>query len=133
MNKKISTRAGIITGFLILAYVLILSTQHIASNSKLQLFQFLFLFLGIFASVALLYRYYADIKFIEAFSHGMRTLATILTLVILGNCLLFIFLSKGEPWSNLTFMIMKTIFAYSVSGLFSTVFSSFIFNTFTKK
>jgi hypothetical protein len=28
---------------------------------------------------------------------------------------------------------MKTIFAYSISGLLSSLFSSFIFNTFTKK
>lgn len=133
MNKKIATRTGIITGFLILAYVLTLSAQHVPSNSKLQLVQFLFLFFGIFTSVALLFRYYADIKFIDAFSHGMKTLATILTLVIFGNCILFLVFAKGEPWADLTLMIMKTIFAYSVSGLFSTVFSSFIFNTFTKK
>ncbi len=92
------------------------------------------LFMGIFVSCFLLYRYYAGISFIDSLTHCLKTLATILVIVIIGNGILFfIFSAKGEPVSNLTFLIMKTIFAYSISGLLSSLFSSFIFNTFTKK
>jgi hypothetical protein len=34
---------------------------------------------------------------------------------------------------SMTFMIMKTIFAYTFSGLLSAFFSTYIFYTFTKK
>jgi len=134
MNKKISTRTGIITSFLILTFSFFLVKMNSGTNSLYNLIQFGILFLGIFVSCGLLFRYYAGISFMDAFIHCMKTVATILVIVILGNTLMFFILSgKNEPISNLTFMIMKTIFAYSVSGVLSSLFSSFIFNTFTKK
>ena len=134
MNKKISTRVGIITAFVILSYILILVKIKVDVESTLNLVQFAILFIGILISRILLQKYYADISFFDSFMHGMKTLATILAIVILGNSILFFILSsKGEPLSNLTYMIMKTIFAYSTSGVLSALISSLIFNTFTKK
>jgi hypothetical protein len=134
MNKKISTRTGIITSLVILSFILFMIQLKLPVNSPYNLLQFLILFIGIFVSCFLLYKYYAGITFIDSLTHCLKTLATILVIVIFGNSLLFfIFSPKGEPVSNLTFLIMKTIFAYSASGLFSALFSSFIFNTFTKK
>lgn len=134
MNKKISTRTGIITSLVILSFIVFMIKLHLPVNSPYNLFQFMILFMGIFVSCFLLYRYYAGISFIDSLTHCLKTLATILVIVIIGNGILFfIFSAKGEPVSNLTFLIMKTIFAYSISGLLSSLFSSFIFNTFTKK
>ncbi len=134
MNKKITTRTGIITSLLILSFIIFMSTLHLPANSSYNLFQFLILFIGIFTSCFLLYRYYTAISLIDSLTHCLKTLATILVIVIIGNGILFfVFSPKEEPVSNLTFLIMKTIFAYSISGLLSSLFSSFIFNTFTKK
>ncbi len=134
MNKKISTRTGIITALVILSFIVFMIRLKLPVNSPYNLFQFLILFIGIFVSCWLLYKHYAGISFIDSLAHGLKTLATILVIIILGNSLLFFIVSpKGEPVSNLTFLIMKTIFAYSVSGVLSALFSSFIFNTFTKK
>ena len=134
MNKKITTRTGIMTSLLILSFITFMSSLHLPVNSPYHLFQFLILFIGIFVSCFLLYRYYAAISLIDSLAHCLKTLATILVIVIIGNGILFfVFSPKGEPFSNLTFLIMKTIFAYSISGVLSSLFSSFIFNTFTKK
>ena len=119
MNKKITTRTGIITSLLILSFIIFMSTLHLPANSSYNLFQFLILFIGIFTSCFLLYRYYAAISLIDSLTHCL--------------ILFFVFSPKEEPVSNLTLLIMKTIFAYSISGLLSSLFSSFIFNTFTKK
>lgn len=134
MNKTISTRSGIITALLILSYILFLIKAGVQAGSSYNLYQFLILFIGIMASRFFLHRYYAGISFLDSFTHGMRTLATTIVLVIAGNTILFfIFRQSGEPVSNLTYMIMKTIFAYGVSGVLSALLSSLIFNTFTKK
>ncbi len=134
MNKKISTRTGIITALVILSFIVFMIRLKLPVNSPYNLLQFLILFIGIFVSCWLLYKHYAGISLIDSLAHGLKTLATILVIIILGNSLLFFIVSpKGEPVSNLTFLIMKTIFAYSVSGVLSALFSSFIFNTFTKK
>lgn len=134
MNKTISTRSGVITALLILSYILFLIKAGVQAGSGYNLFQFLILFMGIMASRFFLGRYYDGIAFLESITHGMRTLATIMVLVIAGNTILyFVFRETGEPLANLTMMIMKTIFAYGVSGLLSTLLSSLIFNTFTKK
>ena len=134
MNKKISTRTGLIAGFLIIAFSFFMVKSDAGANSPYNLLQFVILFAGILTSCGLLFRYYAGISFMDAFIHCMKTVATILVIVILGNALMFFLLKgKNDPISNLTFIIMKTIFAYSVSGLLSSLFSSFIFNTFTKK
>ncbi len=134
MNKKISTRTGIITSFIILSFILLLIKMNIAPNSYYNLGQFAILFTGIFISCFLLYKHYAGIAFIEAFTHCLKTVATILVIIILGNAVLFFLLrEKNEPLSNLTMIIMKTIFAYSASGVLASLLSSLIFNTFTKK
>lgn len=134
MNRTISTRSGIITALLILAYILLLMKAGINPGSSYNLIQFLILFAGILVSRFFLQRHYAGISFLDSFTHGMRTLATTMVLVIVGNSMLFfIFRPGGEPMDSLTFMIMKTIFAYGVSGLLSALLSSLIFNTFTKK
>src|SRR5262249_30700615 len=99
-----------------------------------SLFQFLILFGGVLTSCFFLYKYYADIKMLDAFTHCMRTVATTLFIVIIGNGILFYMVTKGHGnFSELTWLIMKTIFSYSISGILSSLFSSLIFNTFTKK
>lgn len=134
MNKTISTRVGIITGFLILAVNLFLVKSGVSENSYLSLLQFLVLFVGVLTSCFLLYKYYADIRFMDAFSHCIKTVATVATIVLLGNVLLFFLLrEKGVPASQVNWILMKTIFAYSAGGLMASLFSSLIFNTFTKK
>ena len=134
MNKQISTRVGLITSFIILAFLLFLIKAGVPNDSPYILFQFLILFVGILVSIFILYRYYAGIQFIESFSHGLRTLATTVVIVILGNVIIyFIFRQADNPLSNLTFLIMKIIFSYSAAGVLSSLISSLIFNTFTKK
>lgn len=134
MNKKISTRVGLLTGLLILVYILFLSKSKFANQSSMQFVPFMLLFIGILCSCALLYRYYAAIKPIEALTHCLKTLATILVIILFGNGLLYYLLQpKIASFSGLTFLLMKTIFAYSLSGVLSSLVSSFIFNTFTKK
>lgn len=134
MNKTISTRTGLLTGLLILFYLLLLQKFQVAANSPLVLVQFGLLFVGILISCYLLYKYYAGISYIEAFTHCGKTAAMIIVITVLGNTVLyFVFTGKDSPISNLTFIIMKTIFAYGLSGLLSSFFSSYIFHTFTKK
>lgn len=134
MNKTISTRTGFVTGLLILFYLLLLQKFNIPPNSPWVLVQFLFAFLGILVSCFLLYKFYAGITYIEAFTHCGKTAAMIIVITVLGNAILyFIFAGKDSPISNLTFIIMKTIFAYGLSGLLSAFFTSYIFHTFTKK
>lgn len=134
MNRKIATGTGIITAILILAYLTFLLASHTPNQAKLSLFQFLICFAGILVSCFMLYRYYADIKFSEAFIHCMKTLATILFIMILGNSIMFYLIPGADTnFEALTMVIMKTIFSYSVSGILSALFSSLIFNTFTKK
>lgn len=134
MNKKISTRVGIITALSILAFMLFVMKSQSVLSPSFQLFQFLILFAGVMVSCFLLYKYYAGISFMDGFTHGLKTVATTLTLLIIGSCLLFLFLSaKTEPLSGMTFMIMRIIFSYSLSGVLSAALCSFIFNTFTKK
>ncbi len=133
MNKKISTRTGIITGLTILAFILVLRNIRLAEHSPVIFLQFMILLAGMVVSCFLLYRYYADIQFIEAFTHCIKTAITALIIVLAGNAVLFFIFSKNEPFSNFTFVLMKTIFAYTMSGLLSAFFTSLIFNTFTKK
>ena len=134
MNKTISTRTGFITGLVILLYVLLLIKFNVEPNSPLILVQFGFIFLGILISCALLYRHYADISYLEAFTHCGKTVAMIIVIAVLGNSILYlIFSPKGSPMSELTLIIMKTIFSYALSGLLSAFFTSYIFHTFTKK
>jgi hypothetical protein len=134
MDKKISTRTGIITALLIMAFILFLKAAHVTDNSPVILLQFAILFLGLLSSCYFLYKYYADIKFLDAFKHCIKTLATIIVLVAIGNAILFLVFKTDEtPWSNLTILIGSTIFKFSLSGILSSLFSSFIFNTFTKK
>ncbi|HQW47613.1 MAG: hypothetical protein IPL09_10930 [Bacteroidetes bacterium] len=132
MNKKISTRVGLITGLMIMVFILVLRNLKLPEQSPLVFFQFLLLFIGIIASCLLLYRYYADIKFIDAFTHCIKTSITTLMIVILGNTILYFIFSNQGPITNYTFVLMKTIFAYTFSGLLSSFFTSFLFNTFTK-
>ncbi len=134
MNKTISTRVGFITGILILSFILLLVKIQLAAESPLHLLQFLLLFGGVMVSLFLLFKHYTDIRLIEAFSHGMKTVATILILVIIGNSLLFFIFSKGQDMlQQLTFLIMKTLFSYGLSGTLSSLFGAYIFKTFTKK
>lgn len=134
MNKTISTRVGLITGILILSLILILVKVHLAAESPVHLLQFLLLFSGVMVSMYLLFKYYAEIRFVEAFSHGMKTVATILILVIIGNSILFFIFSTGKDMlQQLTFLIMKTLFSYGLSGTLSSIFAAYIFKTFTKK
>lgn len=134
MNKKIATRSGLITGLLILCWNVFMITLKLTEHSPLLLLQFLFVLLGFIGSCYSLKQHYAAITLGDYFKHCIRTLATLLFIVIAGNALLYILFHKaGDPWSNLTFMIMKTIFSYSLSGALSAFFTSFLFNTFTKK
>ena len=134
MNKTISTRTGLLTGLLILFYLLLLQKFQVPPNSPLVLVQFGLLFVGILISCYLLYKYYAGISYIEAFTHCGKTAAMIIVITVLGNTILyFVFAGKDSPIGNLTFIIMKTIFAHGLSGLLSSFFSSYIFHTFTKK
>ena len=132
MNKKISTRVGIITGLSILIFIIMLRNVTIPENSPIIFIQFLLLFIGITISCILLYRYYAAIQFIDALTHCIKTAITSLMIVLVGNAILFFIFSNNEPFSSFTLVLMKTIFAYSLSGLLSALFTSFIFNTFTK-
>ena len=134
MNKKISTRVGIITALLILMFLMVIHSMQLPANSPIIFIQFLFLFIGILASTFLLYKYYTDIKLIDAFKHCFRTLATIVVLMAIGNTILFFAFKKpSDPMSNLTIILGYTLFAYGLSGALSSFISSFIFNTFTKK
>lgn len=133
MNKTISTRIGILTSLIILTWNLYMGLTHIPGNSPLALLQFLFVMLGIAGSCYALTRYYASIDFLDFLKHGLRTLATIMFLIIAGNALLFFIFDSHKNFSALTLMVMKTIFSYSLSGLLSAFFTSYLFNTFTKK
>jgi hypothetical protein len=136
MNKKISTRAGIIVGIFIFGFILLLRRLNIEaqSSSPIILLQFLFLFLGIVGSCFMLSKYYDAISMMDYFKHCLRTLATSIVLIVFGTIALFFILrTDGEPSSNLTIIVGYTIFAYTISGLMSSLIASFIFNTFAKK
>lgn len=132
MNKKISTRVGLTTGLGILAFILALRNMPLAENSPLIFGQFAILLLGVLVSCFLLYRYYADIKFLDSLIHCIKTAITAIIIVLMGNAILFFIFNKSEPFSSFTLVVMKTIFAFSLSGLLSAFFTSLIFNTFTK-
>jgi hypothetical protein len=134
MNRKIATRSGLITGLAILSFNMVLVQWKFTQQSPLQLIQFSFVLFGMLGSCFMLTRHYAGISLGDYIKHCLRTLSTLMFIVIAGNTILyFIFRKPDEPWANLTFMIMKTIFSYSVSGALSAFFTSFLFNTFTKK
>lgn len=133
MNKKISTYTGIITGIIILAFILILGSFHLPERSPVILLQYFILFLGILTSCILLYKNYADIKFVDSFTHCIRTAVTVIAIVLIGTTLLFIFFAEKKTFTAYTWSLMYTIFTYSLSGLLSSLFTSLIFNTFTKK
>lgn len=132
MNKKISTRVGLTTGLGILAYILLLRNINLTEHSPLILVQFLLLLTGIVISCFLLYRYYADIKFLDAFTHCVKTAITALIIVITGYAILFLLFENEKTFSKFTTELMITIFTYCFSGLLSAFFTSLIFNTFTK-
>jgi hypothetical protein len=133
MNKTLATRTGIITSILIIAYNLILIAQKVPPSSPLTLIQFLILFIGICFSAFFLQKYYAGITFFDYLKHCLGTLSTIIFLVVVSNVILFFVLKdKADPLSNITWLIMKVIFSFSLSGILSAFFTSFIFNTFTK-
>jgi hypothetical protein len=133
MNKTLATRTGIITSILIIAYILILIAQKVPPSSPLPLIQFLILFIGIFFSAFFLQKYYAGITFFDYLKHCLKTLATILFIVIVSRAVIFYFFNRQNfIFANFTLDIMQTIFGFSVSGILSAFFTSFIFNTFTK-
>jgi hypothetical protein len=133
-NRKISNGVGLITGLSILCLVLVLHKMGVSPLSPVALIQFAVLMLGVFISSALLYKFYTGIQFSEAFSHNAKTVATTTLVVIVGNILLHFMLNRSAGFDrSMTFMIMKTIFAYTFSGLLSAFFSTYIFYTFTKK
>lgn len=133
MNKTISTRVGILTSLIIITWNLFMGLNNIPGNSPLALLQFLFVFCGIIGSAFALTKYYDGIDFLDFLKHGLRTLATIMFLIIVGNALLFFIFDSQRNFSALTMLVMKTIFSYSLSGLLSAFFTSYLFNTFTKK
>lgn len=133
MNKKIATRVGIMTSTVIVAYILWLFSQKVSEQSPLIFIQYGILLLGLLTSCYMLQRYYDNIQFLDYIKHCLRTLSTILFLMIAGTAIMhFIFMPKGTPFSVLTMKIMFTIFSYSLSGVLSSFFTSLIFNTFTK-
>ncbi len=132
MNKQISTRVGAITGILILAFTLILSLITLQQMAIIFTLRFLILFAGVLASCVLLYKYYADIKFLDAFIHCVKTSITAIIIVLVGNTILFLIFEKNKTFSNYTLDLMMNIFTFSISGLLSSFFTSLIFNTFTK-
>lgn len=134
MNKKIAVRSGLITGMLIAAYILIITSAKINANSPLIFIQYGILLIGLISSCALLYKYYADIKFLDAFIHCVRTGINALIIIILANTLLYFLLNTAAERSMKSFqwLLMKTIFSFSITGLVTAFFTSAIFNTFTK-
>lgn len=133
MNKTLATKTGIITSILIIAYNLILIAKKVPPSSPMALIQFLMVFIGIGISAFLLQKHYAAITFFDYLKHCMSTLSTIIFLIVVSNVILFFVLKdKSDPMSNITWLIMKVIFSFSVSGILSSFFTSFIFNTFTK-
>lgn len=133
MNRKIAAIVGLITGMSILAFIIVLRQLNVPANSSLVFIQFLLATIGIFISCALLFKYYAGIRFIEALNHSFRTLSSIIFTVVMGNVILFIvFKDSSTSWKELNLLIMKTIFSYGLSGVLSSFFCSYIFYTFTK-
>ncbi|MEZ5045419.1 MAG: hypothetical protein R2831_00320 [Chitinophagaceae bacterium] len=132
MNKTISTRTGILTAIFIILYIVLLQRIHISQTSGWAFLPFLFIFLGIIISNLFLYKYYAGIAFIDVLTHSVRTLSTILFLLIVGHSILYFLFTKNNSMQEWTWMLMKTIFAYGLSGMLSAFFCSFIFYTFTK-
>ncbi len=123
-----------LTGIAIGAYSILLKYIGIADNSSLILVQYLLVWIGIIISSYLLFKYYADIKLIEAFAHNARTLATILIVVLLTYSALYIAVSQKEfSWSVFNFMLMKVIFSFALSGLIASFVTSYFFHTFTPK
>jgi hypothetical protein len=133
MDRKIATGVGIVAALMIHVLNLIWLKMHVVQSPLNQL-QFLLVLLAMVVSSFLLRRYYADISLFDNFKHCLRTLSTLLFLVIVGNVIIyFIFRKPNDPWAAMTLMIMKTIFAFSMSGALSAFVTSFIFNTFTRK
>ena len=132
MNKTISTKTGLITGILIIAFQLIMFSIKL-DKSPLIALQFFIEFLGLVASCFFLQKLYASISFIDYLKHCIKTLATILFIVIVSTAVIFYFFNRQNfIFANFTLGIMQTIFGFSVSGILSAFFTSFIFNTFTK-
>lgn len=133
-NRKISNGVGLITGLSILCLVLLFHKMGVSPQSPVAFIQFALLLMGVLVSSAFLYKFYTGIQFGEAFSHNAKTVATTTLVVIIGNILLHFLLNRDAGFDrSMTFMIMKTIFAYTFSGLLSAFFSTYIFYTFTKK
>jgi chromate transport protein ChrA len=96
--------------------------------------QYAFIFLGMLASCFMLRKYYDGIKMFDYFKHCLRTLATAVVIIVIGNFIIYLLMrSNEEPWSNLTIVIGSILFATTLSGMFSSLIASFIFYTFTKK
>ncbi len=132
MNKKISTNTGAITGIVILAYMLLIRAWVSEEHSFLILGSYLILLLGMIGSTFLLYKYYADIKILDALIHNARTGITALVIILIGTTLMYIFLSPIKSFTDYNMQLMKTIFSFATSGLISSLFTSVIFNIFAK-
>jgi hypothetical protein len=132
MNKTIRTRSGLITGGVVLLYVLLLRLMGVPDNSPWVLIQFALVMLGLIGSCFWLYRQYAGIRFIEALTHCTRTLATAIVVILLGFTLIYWTSQGNTSFTGYNFMLMKVLFSFAASGLLSAFFTSYIFYTFTR-
>lgn len=133
LHQKIATQSGLIISILIIATNLLLMSLHTPHNSPLVFIQFGLVAVAMIWSAYQLKKHYADIHFFDYFKHTLRTLSTLMFVVIVSQIILFfVFRKKTDPISNVTLIMMKTIFSYASSGLLSAFFTSLIFNTFTK-
>ncbi|HMN32905.1 MAG: hypothetical protein IT215_03645 [Chitinophagaceae bacterium] len=132
MNKKISTNVGAITGIIILAYMLLIRAWVNEEHSYLVLGSYLLLLFGMIISTLILYKYYSDIKVIDAFIHNARTGITALVIILIGSTLMYLFLSPQKTFTDYNIQLMKIVFSFTISGLISSLFTSVIFNIFAK-
>lgn len=133
MNKQISTRVGAITGILIIAYMLIIRAWIQNAQSALAFGSYLILMLGVLASTFLLYKHYTAIRFLDAFSHCVKTSITAIVIILIGTSIMYFVLNENRTFREYNIHLMYLIFSFTSSGLLSSLFSSIIFNIFAKQ
>lgn len=131
MNRTISTRTGLLAGLCILLYTLWLQKAGVPPRSPMVLLRFAFVPAATVIATVFLYRSYAGIRFVDLFTHCARTLATLVIVVVLGDILAVLLLSK-EPftWGALNRTLMFTVFTYTLVGLLSAFLTSLLFHNF---
>lgn len=128
MKLKGYTQIGLITGFVIFLFHLLLIKFGMQQSGWLGL-QYFLLLIGIFISIYL-YNRENKLVILDLFMIGIRTMSSAIIVLVLG-VVFFHFLKPGDE--KLTMTIMMVVFPFGMSGALSSLVSAIIVNNLLQK